>query len=133
MGLSGPAGKWWGVGGNEMLTSEFRSGVDPAIPSLLKGLSQGCRGSHLLIRAGVWRGCRGREIGLGQGCPHRPALPPSFTPPQRPLSALIRRSLQPPASVSMPPTSCRCRLPFLKEYSTLDSSDTKQGGTPETI
>lgn len=45
----------------------------------------------------MWRGCRRREIGLGQGCLHWPALPPSFTPPQRPLSPLIPCGLPLPA------------------------------------
>lgn len=66
LGLPSPAGKQ--ERGKKM--QKWRGPPPP--PSLLKGLSQGSHGSHLLIRAGVWRGCLGQEIRPGQGCPHQP-------------------------------------------------------------
>lgn len=104
--------------------SEFSSGVDPRHPSLLKGLSHGSGVSHLLIGAGVWRGCRGREIGLGQGCLHWLALPPSFTPPQRPLSPLI------PCGLQLAPACLPCRRPAPK---TSAAPDTMWGATLEAV
>ena len=94
--------------GRRPLTSRLGGGWTP-IPSPLEGLSHGSRGSHPLIGAGVWRGCRGREIALGQSCPHQPALPPSFAPPRRPLGPCIP---QPPGCPRPPPRKPPCRLPL---------------------
>lgn len=105
-GLSSPPGRRGGGGGR----CHPGSAVDgpPPVPAPLKGLSHGGRGSHPLIGARVWRGCRRQEIALGQSCPHRPALPPSFAPPRRPPSPCIpgasRLSL--PASPQAPSTGC---------------------------
>lgn len=66
LGLPSPAGK------QERGEKDAEVERTPPPPSPLKGLSQGSHGSHLLIRAGVWRGCLGQEIRPGQGCPHQP-------------------------------------------------------------
>lgn len=89
---------WQGGGGGEAeagVRMQKRRGPPHPLPA--EGPVTRQRVSHPLIGAGVWRGCRRREIGLGQGCLHWPALPPSFTPPQRPLSPLIPCGLPLPA------------------------------------
>ena len=113
--------------GRGPLTSRLGGGWTP-IPSPLEGLSHGGRGSHPLIGAGVWRGCRGREIALEQSCPHWPALPPSFAPPRRPLRPCIPAAsrLPPPASPQAP-----LQAAFEKQSPALDTQNTGRRATLE--
>lgn len=111
--VSQKTGDQWGRGGEEGGADIRTQECCGPPPSLLKGLSQGSRSSHLLIRAGVWRGCRRQEIGLGQGCPHHLICLPH--------SHLLRG---PSAHLSQPaPLVSPAKLP-LSSLSPLDSSKT---------